>query len=1430
MSPRNAHALMYDTLRLEGGLFVPELLEKAARGALSHQTEKHYQVPKGLRLQDEYGRAFQIALAQWSAFCAGRQRLDLDLEEVTCVFVQEFLHDVLGYGDLRAVEHIDLHGRRYPVHLLAGEHLPIVVAAHQLELDDADPRFAVEGAGSRKKSAAQMAQELLNAAPEFTWALVANGRRIRLLRDAATLTRPSFLEFDLETIFSEKRYPDFIALWRLLHASRFHDPSDSDRACIWELWRNEGIEQGTRVRKDLRVGVTQALLKLGNGFLQHSANETLRRDFKDGRIDKHRYFQELLRLIYRFLLLFTVEERGQLHPPDEGPAAEVARQVYSQGYALRRLRDKALRRAGIDGHADLWQSVKIVFRCLIAGEPALALPALGGLFAPDQCPNLDTCELSNQALLGAMRDLRWAGTDSGLSAVDYRNMGPEELGSIYESLLELVPDDVDLVARRFDFIGLPDEGAATGNERKKTGSYYTPDFLVAELIKTALDPVIEKCLADHPDQPVAALLKLAVVDPACGSGHFLLAAARRLAERLVALEAPDGAARPEAYPHALRRVIAHCIYGVDQNHLALELARTALWLEGFEPGLPLSFLDHHLIQGDSLVGLVDLRQMIGGIPDEAFKPLSGDDKSLCSGLVQANRMGGVEFFKRSKGLGDLFADATRDAMAPLQALDAMPDATPTEVAAKEAAWQVFLEKADHTPLARAADLFMAAFLMPKSDADTVHLVPNNLHLETELFGGPSNADHEERLLAAQACCRQAHVLHWPLAFAQVFAKGGFDCVLGNPPWERIKLQEEEFFATRHAEIAAAKNKAERGRRIQWLAEGMLAQHLHPELALHESEEQSANVATAEKRLHAEFITARRTAEAVSLYAHLKEDQGGRYPLTGVGDVNTYALFAETNSRILHPWGRAGFIVPTGIATDDSTKAFFARTAQSSRLASLFDFENRDAIFPGVHRSYKFCLLTLGTAPEAHFKFFLTHPGQLADERRGFTLRPQDFALINPNTRTCPIFRARRDAEITRKIYGCVPVLIRDAEGKQPGSNPWRINFMAMFHMSNDSHLFEDHDGGEHLPLYEAKMIHQFDHRWATYHKENGDPPVVKDVPPEDKQDPHFSVTPRYWVKQRHVLARIAKVPRALSKAYANEDGRGVLYALANWIDLHRGEAKALETFHESLQALIDIGGDHFTALSPSPQEWRDLKAQKEALNYAPLSKKELLGLKKTRDLWQAVDALMDGRSSRWLMGWRDICRATDERTVIASVLPRAATGDTLLLMFPTVSDPKLNACLLADQNSLVHDFVARQKVGGTHLKYHVKKQIVVHPPEFYSGEHLSYIIPRVLELTYIGGGMAAWARDLGYDGEPFAFNLDRRAQLRAELDAYYAWLYGLTRDELRYILDPADVMGPDYPSETFRVLKNNEEKRFGEYRTRRLVLAAWDALEQGCLK
>ncbi|MCG8414515.1 MAG: N-6 DNA methylase, partial [Pseudomonadales bacterium] len=909
------------------------MLEEAALGNADYQTEVDYQTPKGLRLKDDYSRAFQIACAQWKHFAPLLDRTDLDTFACTSNFVGELLKDTLGYS-LQDLDEIVASDRKYPVTWVAGN-VPIIVAPFNLGLDEIDVQFSttsVQHSGSRKKSAFQLAQELLNASDDHLWALVTNGRQLRLMRDSASLTRPSFLEVDIEDLLEGQRFSEFANVWRMLHASRSGFQSRPEQS-IWELWREAGKEAGFQVRNGLRNGVEETLKVLGEGFIQHPKNSNLLAQLDSGELTKEDYFQQLLRLVYRLIFLFTVEERGLLHPKDESKHAQHARQTYAQGYALGRLRDICLKRRARNSFDDQWQAIKIIFKGLAAGGPKLALPALGGLFAADQCPHLDTASLSNEHLLMAILNLRWANYEGNLAPVDYRNMGPEELGSVYESLLELDPQP-DAIQKTFDLV------STTGNDRKTSGSYYTPDSLVQELIKSALEPVIEQRLTEHPENPIDAVLSIRVVDPACGSGHFLLAAARRLAETVAELRVADGVVKPSDYRHALREVVSHCIFGVDRNPMALELARTALWLEGFEEGRPLSFIDHHLQCGDALLGVMDLKSLEFGIPKAAFKPLSGDDKDICKALNKLNTAELKDLSKKreAKQFKQIDEFISQDnSLELLDAIEAMPGETTLQEAEKEEAYREFLIQANDSPLRHAADMLLGAFLLPK-ESENEQNIPTSANLYLELLREKSSIQ-VAKLEASQRACETARVFHWPLAFPQVFAQGGFDCVLGNPPWERIKLQEEEFFASRHPDIVSAKNKAERNRRIQWLSEGELTKNLYPDTPANDRE------CEAEQRLFKDFLSAKRESEAISVFVHVKGEEGGRYPFTGVGDVNTYALFSETISGITNGSGRGGFIVPSGIATDDSTKRYFQHLVNNNRLVSLIGFDNALKIFP-----------------------------------------------------------------------------------------------------------------------------------------------------------------------------------------------------------------------------------------------------------------------------------------------------------------------------------------------------------------------------------------------------------------------------------------------------------------------------------------------------
>jgi hypothetical protein len=1295
----------WPALTLEGNLLSPAMLAAIDRRDAPERSEADYGVRKGLTLRDEIAASFRVGQAHYDGFA----KIAAPTAIVTARFVRDFLRETLGFDDLS-----DATG---PVALVAGGgRIPVVVVPPTDELD----RRSTHLSADQSRSAASALQDRLNRDDDAMWGLASNGATLRLMRDNASLTRPTFVEADLAQIFATEDMASFALLWLVFHRSRFGRAGTPAADCALERWREAGARAGEAARDRLAGQVEQALKLLGSGFLD--ANKELRDKIAAGDIALNDWFNELLRLVYRLIFLMVAEDRGLLHTPDAGADA---RRLYADGYSLVNLRARSARRAAWDRQADRYEGLKIVFRALTRGEAKLGLPALGGLFAPGQLPTLEGARISNRAFLEAIYRLGWLADGSSMVPVNWQAMETEELGSVYESLLELQPQLAD-DGRALRFA--TESSEQKGNQRKTTGSYYTPDSLVQALLNTALDPVLERAERGG-DDPVEALLSLTVIDPACGSGHFLLAAARRIATRVARIRA-GGTPSAMDFRHALRDAARRCIHGTDRNRMAVELTKVALWIETVDPGLPLGFFDAQIRYGDALLGVFDLKVLETGIPDAAYKPLSGDDRAVARHYAQKNKReraeleklrGGFDFGNRSN-LAKAFAE-----------LRAMPESTLDEIAAKSEKLKALTATgAAAWTLARACDLYCAAFLLPKI-AEKQFAGPDGLPRRgaetvpttgtigevlrgTTVFGPLTGA--------AVDAARRAGALHWPLEFPDVMARGGFDVVLGNPPWERIKLQEQEFFAARDAEIAEAPNKAARERAIKELA--------------------AASEGSAKRALYEAFIIAKHEAEAASEFVRVAGNEGGRYALTGRGDVNTYALFAELFGNLARE--RAGVIVPTGIATDATTAPFFADLIEKRRLAQLVDFENSAPIFLSVHRSFKFSILTIGRdEPVAHFAFFLTEPSQLAEPERNFTLMPQDIAAINPNTKTAPVFRSRADAELTAKIYSNAPVLIDESKGN--AGNPWGISFARLFDMANDSNLFRtavqlaadgfaragtdwtkgaDSDLKRYVPLYEAKMIHYFDHRFSGYGSRGNERGhrVLPETVISQHADPLFEVEPFYWVPFTDVENRLAG--RTLSK---------------------------------------------------------------------------------------------------WLIGWKDITASTNERTLISSVFPRVGAGDTLLVMIPNSVHGVSSAGLVANLSSIVTDYAARQKIGGIHLKYNVTKQLPILPPSFFISPRLKFIAARVLELSYTSYSLTSFAQDLGYDGPPFAWNETRRAHLRADLDAFYARAYGLTRDELRYILDPADVKGPDYPSETFRVLKDKEIRQFGEYRTRRLVLEAWDRME-----
>ncbi|MGD0540711.1 MAG: class I SAM-dependent DNA methyltransferase, partial [Tepidisphaeraceae bacterium] len=385
--------------------------------------------------------------------------------------------------------------------------------------------------------------------------------------------------------------------------------------------------------------------------------------------------------------------------------------------------------------------------------------------------------------------------------------------------------------------------------------------------------------------------------------------------------------------------------------------------------------------------------------------------------------------------------------------------------------------------------------------------------------GRTLADLSENIVCGNSLISDSavhpHAMTWASRFSGVFNSSaqGFDVVIGNPPWERMKLQEREFFSLGAPDIATTVNAADRRKLI-------------------------TTVEAERPELWARYQEAKAAAER--MLANVRSC--GEFPLTARGDVNTYMLFAELARKIVSPTGRAGLLVPSGIATDDTTRHFFADLVEKKGLIALYDFENRELVFPDVDGRFKFCALLMGGSkvktPSADFVFFAHKIEDLNQSDRHIQLSDRDLKLLNPNTRTCPIFRSRRDAELTKRVYRNVPILVD--ESRKAGGNPWGIKFATMFHQTNDAELFKTFkdltDAGFklkgnrwskrkeiYLPLYEAKMIQAFDHRSAGVRIEQGN--WMRQGQPEDTslvehQNPEFVVLPRYWVSEEHVLASL----------------------------------------------------------------------------------------------------------------------------------------------------------------------------------------------------------------------------------------------------------------------------------------------------------------------
>lgn len=1206
---------------------------------------------------------------------------------------------------------------------------------------------------------------------EHVYGIVTNGQVLRLIRNTGQLVKLTYIEFDIRRMVEEDHYAEFCQLFRLMHTSRFTHSGDD--ACIMEQWFNRSIESGNRIRAGLSDAVQKAMEILGRSVVcgKGVGNEVFRQAVINGEANAQTLNKELIHFIYRLLFLFIIEDRNLVYnikaPDTDNDYDQKVRcqDIYKKYYAVSRLRGLSeLPYLRNERYCDLWEGLMDSFRLFedeTFGAPLFIKPLGGVLFASETLHYLRQCQITNEQLLAAFSCLNeFRDEKQNRVKINYSSLDVEEFGSVYEGILEMraiIMQGTSVSEWNFTF--------GAGLDRKSSSSYYTRPDLVQSLIRTTLEPVIKERMAkcQTTEEKIRSLLSMKVCDAASGSGHIILAMARTLAWYICTLRTGEDNPASLDYREALREVIQKCIYAVDYNPDAVELCKVVLWIEGYCAGKPLSFLDHHIRCGNSVVGVTNLDVLLDGVPKEAF---TADKKETKKRIIELNKQAlkDVDLVRSGKSIGlsvTLFSqdiaiqniDSEQIGLAgKVREINAMPEDTLSQELAKQSQWEELMASPRVECLRRACNIYTYSFykqfhatdLTSVFDSETETFTPFNIPYTRTVYNALQEikyldytAEEMEGLQVLPDSFKQEvnevaqtyRFFHWCVEFPEVFADGGgFDVMCGNPPWDKIKVEDKKWF--------------ERNSRIDIVNAGTTAQR----------KQAIANLPITNPELYEAYLLALAKAEAMSRYVRFSD----RFPMTATGDIDLYPLFAEhCYNCTREAWG---LVLPTGIAVNDSNKAFFSKLIDENRLISLYDFENKEGLFD-IHRMFKFCLLTVGQKQdkprEVSGGFYLTRLDHLLDPTRIYKLKTTDFKLLNPNTQTCPVFRTSRDAMLTTKIYRRCTVLINDITEK----NPWNVKFARMFDMSNDSYLFRTYsqlinEGAElkgnrfllnnqiYVPLYEGKMIWLYNHHYADWPTEGERPNTVPTPTLEQLANPYDTPMPWYWVPQEEVDNRLIKT---------DKDGNII------W-------------------------------------EW----------------------------------------PHKWFIGYRCIARSVDLRTFILSPIPDACgVGHSATLLF-VERGTMPGALLLGMMSSLVFDYAIRQKVGGINMStFFVKQFPVLTPEQITSSGYERGIVERVTRLCWFNHDLDGWMEELReecpaeYDlpEEPVIWDEGQRAVWQAELDAIFAHLYGLTTEDLRYILDPEDVCGKGCINETFRVLKERELRELGEYRTKRLVMEAWNKFE-----
>jgi hypothetical protein len=1041
-------------VHVSGGLLAPSIVaalrKETAKGGVADPATfaRNGYEPSASQVRDDAEFAFANLADRWDNLSESIDELDLPrLRERWLIPLMQELHFEPRFQ--RA--DLELGGERFKVSHLGwdADAAPLLL----LVRDDLDARPA-----ARARSPHEELQEALNHSELHNWGIVTNARRLRIVRDFHHRRTRGYVEFELDAIFETRSFGDFLSLYRLAESTRFR--LDGKPEPILEEAYKVSLEAGIAVGRNLQPQVLKALEAVANGMMTAELRERLT-DAAEART----FYRELLTLLYRILFLLFAEQRGLLGASD----------LYAESYGVTRLRELSEDRRVERRRSDLWEGLKVTFRALAGdGADELGIFAFNGpLFDVSRTPTLEASSCPNRDLLRAIRELTTVELEGVRQFVNFAELGVEELGAVYESLLDYIP----VVSER----GI--ELKPMAEERKDLGSYYTPVALVDLVLQKSLDLVVaERLEAAGPDpkERAAALLDIKVCDPACGSAAFLVGAVDRLA--LALAEVRRGGAPDEAdVRHARRDVLQHCIYGVDKDEMAVELAKVALWIHCAVENLPLTFLDHRIQHGDSLVGW-GFQRLPDEIPDEAY------EKPAWRSLNSRQLTVGEEH------------PPPPDPHLRLPPLEDQPESSPTDVEAKAAAYQAYLNSSEVRRWTEVADVWTSAFFWEEGAG----LPPTTRDYWRALAG-----EQPEQVDEAQRIASIFPFFHWALRYPEVCERGGFDCIVGNPPWEQLKPSEQEWFAGRRPEIAAL-TSAERKKAIAALKE------LDPALYV-----------------------------AWQRYRHLLDRQAessrtsGRFTRSG-GEANTYLLFSELAADHIRQNGRAGILVKSGLALDRTSQPVFQRLLREGRVEELHDVVNK-GLFPQVAEVERFSILAIGSGGEDGFDATVMNwnlEDVVTRPRQRFSR--ETLALLNPRTRSLTSFREPEQLEVALQLHRNHPTL----DFERDGDNPWQLSYHRLFDSSGASEHFLRREDLEAegwmlgrdkvfrrrdelaLPLYEGQLINRYDHRARTYEgyagaNKYGRKPHIPHTTPEQKSDPDFEVEPRYWMLQSVVDARLS---------------------------------------------------------------------------------------------------------------------------------------------------------------------------------------------------------------------------------------------------------------------------------------------------------------------